>query len=90
MEGTLVLNLEPPYMGFEANKSSRQFRNCTTEEIRRLLVDLKVLAPYDYLPNTECMVNIKGTFPAEILSSYGLFKCRALVLGSNEKGSMTS
>lgn len=72
MEGTLFLNLEPPYMSFEGSKCSRRLRYCTAEEIRQLLVDLHALSPRSPLPNTEYMARIKGTFPQEILSSYGL------------------
>lgn len=72
MQGNLTVNLDPAYIGFVSGKNVRRFRYCSTNELRDLLVDLKIMAPFQLLPNKECIIRLDGDFPLEVLAKFGL------------------
>lgn len=74
MQGKLLINLEPSYICFESGEKLRHFKYCSRDDIRRLLIDLKVLQPYQDLPRTDYVVSLGGDFALETLSSYGLVR----------------
>lgn len=86
IEGTLVINLDPPYMGF-LPKSSSQFShymdadtwcNCTLEQIKSLLIDLDVITPAQHWPPRECILRLPVVLPRERLAKHGLATLRNL------------
>jgi len=73
IDGLLMINLDPPYVGFIAN-SSECWKNLTVEELRALLTDLGVLAPGESWPPREYMVRARGQFSSGALARFGLVK----------------
>lgn len=72
MQGNLVLNLEPAYMGFQSDTQVRSLKYCTSSEIRDLLVDLKLLLPEQALPKEDCIIKLSGNFSLDVLMNHGL------------------
>jgi|688.fasta_scaffold273029_2 hypothetical protein len=72
MQGNLFLNLEPTYIGFQSDTQVRSLKYCSREEVRNLLLDLKLLLPEQALPKDDCIIKLWGNFPADVLAQYGL------------------
>jgi hypothetical protein len=74
IEGKLVVNLNPPYMGFTSEKHGEQWKNCTVNEVRSLLVELEAIIPQVQWPPRDYTVRISGQFPQQKLEKFGLHK----------------
>jgi len=76
IEAVLIINLEPPFMGCSPGKDEHpktmQWHNCTQEEIRSLLVELKVISLEQKWPPRDCVIRLRGTYPTSVLAKFGL------------------
>jgi hypothetical protein len=81
IEGMLIINLDPPYMGFTPT-SGRQaipvdaepWRHCTHEQIRNLLLDLDVITVSDPWPLRDCILRLPIVLSKTKLVKHGLLK----------------
>lgn len=85
VEGTLVVNLDPPYVSFvERNgegttpspdrKRNTLTKQCTIQELRNMLIDLGAILPYQQWPPRDCMMRLPGSFSQATLRKLGLEK----------------
>lgn len=66
IQGVLVVNLEPAYIGFSHNSDDQKrsssaeytWRDCSVEEIRELLIELGVIAPNQSWSPGECIMRL--------------------------------
>lgn len=81
VEGILVVNLDPPYIGFvkkesmagaESKRLRGALKNCTANELRQLLIELGAITDKQQWPPRDCTMRVPGTYPAAILAKMGL------------------
>ncbi|MBX9570638.1 MAG: hypothetical protein K2X77_17230 [Candidatus Obscuribacterales bacterium] len=82
VEGTLVVNLDPPYVSFvehegvktgaERRRRATAFKHCTIQELRMMLIDLGAIVPYQHWPPRDCMMRLPGTYSQATLDKLGL------------------
>ncbi len=81
VEGILVVNLDPPYLGFVQKLKKdpglkkfpqASFKNCTLKEVHDVLLDLGVISTQQHWPPRDCMIRIPTSLPASTLKKYGL------------------
>jgi hypothetical protein len=70
IEGTLLVNLNPPYIGF-ASEDVSEIKHTSTDELTKFLIDLAQAEPGTCLPR-EFQARISGRFSIARLSQYGL------------------
>jgi hypothetical protein len=66
IEGILLVNLDPPYIGFSQASQDAQpsatridvWRDCSVDEIRLLLIDLNAFSPDQSWPPQECVLRL--------------------------------
>lgn len=87
IEGTLLINLDPPYMAFTPKVSGQSINggasdnircDCTQAQIKDLLVELDVISPYQQWPLRECILRLPVVLPAKILAKHGLLNTHNL------------
>lgn len=74
IEGMLIVNLDPPYIGFTQSKpvelSERPFKMsvpCSADDIRRLLLNLDVIDQFQNWPPRECVLLLQSSLPVAAL-----------------------
>lgn len=76
INGTLVVNLDPPYCLFRANALAplriEEQKQWTTAEIKNVLLELGAIESTDHSSLKECFVRVRGDFPATKLLRLGL------------------
>jgi hypothetical protein len=82
IEGTLVVNLDPPYMDFLPNTSTETKDNsacenctwhyCTIEQIREFLVELGLIYKAQQWPPREYILRLPVRLPIRSLAKLGL------------------
>jgi hypothetical protein len=81
VEGILVVNLDPPYVGFVQNDDKQAsdhkrlrgaLRNCTLPELRQMLLELGAISPQQQWPPRDCTIRVPGSFSAATLAKVGL------------------
>lgn len=72
VQGTLSVNLEPPYIGLKAEHAREIRRSCTVEEIKKILLALKIITPQQHWPPKDCVMRLPGQFPGAVLARFGL------------------
>lgn len=82
VEGTLVVNLDPPYVSFveheaakagvEKRRRSTAFKHCTIQELRLMLIELGAIVPHQHWPPRDCMVRLPGSYSQATLDKLGL------------------
>lgn len=78
LKGVLIVNLNPPYIGFKPVDSPSIVRNCTTAEIKELLVDLKIMESDSPWPLKEFILRLPGEYSRSMLTKYDLtYDCAA-------------
>ena len=83
INGTLTVNLDPPYLCFQVADEGRSgscLRECSTEEIRRMLIALGAHRS-GHWPVSECIIRSKGQFSIKLLRDFKLVApllCRKL------------
>lgn len=87
LDGYLIVNLEPAYIGFSPIIDSRENswsgrRYCTVEEIRTLLLDLGVIEPDQSWPPRELMLRLKVRIPRTVLEKLELVPMSGMDLAS--------
>lgn len=92
IEGTLVVNLDPPYMGFlpktsvEATTTSACenciWCYCTLDQMRDFLVELDLIHPAQQLPTREYIFRLPSRLPLRTLDKHGLLNVRTLEFAS--------
>lgn len=70
VNGTLIVNLNPPFIGF-SNEDSSEFKNLSKSELTRFLIDIADGEPGMTLPK-EFQARISGDFSLQRLEEYGL------------------
>lgn len=61
IQGILVINLDPPYVGFSQNSALHgtaiagvdTWRHCTIDQIKNQVIDLNALTPLQQWPHDE-------------------------------------
>lgn len=76
IDGTLTVNLEPPYLAFCDKAGNHYSRNCSFEEIQDMLADLGNLN----WPLRDCFVRIPMQF-----DQFGLAKWRLNPVQNSKK-----
>ena len=73
MNGLLIITLEPASIAFyhDGDKYGQR-RNCTVDEIRKLLLDLHGLDPCQNWPLRDCEILLRGKYSQAELNAYGL------------------
>lgn len=82
LEGMLVVNTDPPYIGFypklgaETGNTAQSgvWRYCTHEQIKDLLLDLHVISVTDRWPLRECILRLPITCSRAHLVTHGLVR----------------
>ncbi|HEY9772645.1 MAG TPA: hypothetical protein V6C81_02425 [Planktothrix sp.] len=74
IKGTLVVNLNPPYIGFTSQQDGEQWKHCTVNDVKSLLVELDAIFPQVQWPPRDCMIRVQGDFPSQKLAKFGLTK----------------
>lgn len=74
LEGTLTVNLDPPYLHFTADGNEKGYSShfeCSEEEVLRILTELgsEIFEGTRY---KECIVRTTGSFPKALLSQFHL------------------
>lgn len=79
VEGILVVNLDPPYIGFVQKQDKSQgkrlagaLKNCTANEIRQTLLELGAITPQQQWPPRECTIRVPGSYSLAVLAKLGL------------------
>lgn len=73
IKGKLTANLNPPYVEFFLNDSHCSRHECTSEDLRRLLIALNAIGPDEsWCPPREMLFCITGEFPRRSLEELGL------------------
>jgi len=80
IEGMLVINLEPPYIGFSESSDaaagsgspSYEWRHCSQDDIRDLLIELGVISTTQSWPPRECLLRLTLPVPKKALKRLGL------------------
>jgi len=79
VEGILVVNLDPPYVGFvqkqdkQGDKKMRgALKNCSLQELRQTLLELGAITPQQQWPPRDCTIRFPGVFSSEALHRVGL------------------
>ncbi len=91
IEGTLVINLEPPYMGFlpkpcgqpinaVGDLKNYTWHYCTQTQIKDLLVELGVISTGQLWPPRECILRLPVVLPMKSLTKHGLLNIHSLEL----------
>lgn len=82
IEGILLINLEPSYMGFFPKPGNAltcctdtdSWCYCTQDQIKALLLDLEILLPHQNWPPREYILRLPVTLPRTKLAKHGLAK----------------
>lgn len=91
LEGILVVNLDPPYVGFvkkHGNQSGDDkrmhgsLRNCSLPELRQMLIELGAISPQQQWPPRDYMIRLPGSFSEATLAKIGLDTGSSSGLGS--------
>jgi hypothetical protein len=61
-------------MGFTSQKNGEQWKNCTVNDVKSLLVELDAIVPQVQWPPRDCFLRISGQFPTKKLAKFGLAK----------------
>jgi hypothetical protein len=81
VEGILVVNLDPPYLGFvfpqkqsgcETKRWRGALKNCSEGELKQMLLDLKAISPSCQWPPAASTVQVPGNYPEAVLARIGL------------------
>ena len=81
VEGILVVNLDPPYVGFVQKESKTpgdnkrlkgSLKTCTVPELRQMLLDLGAITPQQPWPPRDCTISLPGSYSAAVLAKVGL------------------
>lgn len=81
IEGILVINLDPPYMGFFEKDDAKLagdlpsrmlWRDCSLYELRDLLIDLEAITAPQAWPPRECILRLPVLLPRAKLVKHGL------------------
>jgi len=78
INGTLIVNLDPPYLAFNREAAQQDGRNgcwqryCTPAEIQALLLDLEAISPDQSWPIHEYQALLRGAFSELTLAKHGL------------------
>lgn len=77
VEGILVVNLDPPYLGFEDASDTKHARgalkNCSSlTELRQMLIELGVISAQQPWPPRDCAIRVSGSFSQTTLNKLGL------------------
>lgn len=79
VDGILVVNLDPPYVGFVQNEkpgdNRRKFgtmKDCTLSELRATLIELGAITSQQQWPPKDCAIRVPGTFSDAALIKAGL------------------
>lgn len=75
VNGMLIVNLDPPFVGFSTEGSS-EFVTLSRGELTRFLIDIAQREPGTKLPQ-EFQARIYGNFPLHQLTDYGLLPAGA-------------
>ncbi len=77
IDGTLTINLDPPYLHFHADDPgvSGRLRECTMDDIRAALAEFAQNMP-DRWPLNDCVIRLRGKFSATRLSKLGVLQAR--------------
>jgi hypothetical protein len=72
--GTLQINLNPPYLCFVSNEDRTRVasEDCSVEQIRQFLIELDIITPHDDLSHRDMQVLVAGVFSSATLAKYGL------------------
>ncbi len=68
--GMLLVNLDPPYVGFVAGDKSK-WRHLSREELNRFLVEIEAAEPGHRLPQ-DYQVRLPGSYSVAKLTKFGL------------------
>ncbi len=72
LTGTLTINLNPPYLAFQAQSNDEGLmRSCSIEEIKLALTEFGDREPQAW-PLKECLVRMPGQFSRAKLTAFGL------------------
>lgn len=92
IEGTLVVNLDPPYMGFLPKTSVDTINTaacanctwcyCTLEQMRDFLVELGLIHPAQQWPSREYILRLPSRLPIRSLAKHGLLNVPTLQFAS--------
>ncbi len=88
IECTLIVNSEPPYIGFApaetrfSKENGYQFRYCTKEEIRNLLVELDVIVESEIWSTHELIFRLPMNIPKSLLAKMQLTESNLRKLAS--------
>lgn len=93
IEGTLVINLDPPYIGFFPNRQSQpmlcpeadSWSYCTQQQIKELLIDLDVIQANQHWPPRECILRLPIALPKVKLAKHGLTKPHSIEIATIAK-----
>lgn len=72
LKGVLIINLEPSYIGFMHSEGPSQFRDCSYDEIKELLVELGGLNTHNSWPLQEFILRLPGEYSHATLRRFGL------------------
>jgi hypothetical protein len=81
VEGILLVNLDPPYVGFVVqqtkapgeNKRLRgALKNCSLIELRAMLLELGAITPQQQWPPGDTSLQVPGSYSAATLERMGL------------------
>lgn len=72
IKGILSANLNPPCLEFFSNDSQLFRRNCSTDDLRTLMIALDVICPSERWQPSEFVFRINGEFPKRSLEALGL------------------
>ncbi len=77
LKGVLIINLEPSYIGFKHAEGPSNFRDCSYDEIKELLIELGVLETHNSWPLREFILRVPGEYSLSTLRRFGLACDRA-------------
>lgn len=72
IKGKLTASLDPPCMEFFMSETKYSRHDCTSDDLRSLLIALDAIGPNGSWPPEELFFSITGEFPRERLEELGL------------------
>ena len=88
VEGILVVNLDPPYVSFvkqetasnpgQKRRNAAAVKHCTIQELRKMLIDVGAIMPYQQWPPRDYLVRLPGSFSQDTIDKLGLENTAAI------------
>ena len=72
IDGTLLVTVDPPMIGFMRPGIQAITHECTRDELISFLADIRGIPSRDFVLPKEMLVRVTGSYPRATLARYGL------------------